>query len=303
MKVLRFVFVAVILSLIGRASLAQELNCNVTVNTQVLSTEERVIWDNFKQDVEAYLNTYSWTTNFTGQKIQCSMAFNIKGSNGSEYTVQLFVQSSRPIAGGTQTTTMARFLDDNVAFEYTRGMSLQHGNSYRKLESILDYYALIIIGLDQDSYTQQGGSQAFQMAQEVALVANASLGNGWDRVITASGSFSRFGYIEDVVSAGSRTIRNLWLSYHQNVIDQEIGNEDAARNAVAGLIDTLISLKRESSDLDRSVYYKTIFSAKYTEFADFARWFKDNASLYFRKLKYLDQGHMAFYDDALNKFN
>ena len=303
MKFLYIAFAFVLLGTCSRAVNAQELNCSVTLNTQVLSTEDRLIWDTFKQDVEAYLNTYSWTTNFSGQKIQCSMAFNIKGSNGSEYDVQLFVQSSRPIAHGTQTTTMARFLDDNVTFGYSRGFPLQHGNSYRELESILDYYALVIIGLDQDSYSQEGGSQAFQSAQEVALVANASQGAGWDRIITASGSFSRYGYVEDILNAGTRTLRDLWLSYHQNVIDQELVNEDAARTEVAGLIDTLITLKRESSTIDRSVYYKTIFNAKYTEFADFARWFKDNAELYFRKLKYLDQGHISFYDDALSKMN
>lgn len=303
MKALRFAIVLASIGMLAPIAQAQELNCRVTVNTQVLSTEERIVWDGFKEDVEAYLNTYSWTTNFSGQKIQCSMAFNITGSNGSEYNVQLFVQSSRPMAGSTQTATMARFLDDKVTFGYTRGMALQHSNNYRELESVLDYYAQIIIGLDQDSYTQEGGSAAFQHAQEAALVANAAQGNGWDRMVTASGAFSRVGYIEDINNANIRVVRDMWLSYHLGVIDHAVTDEDGAKTALAGIIDSLITLKRESSDLDRSVFYKTLFNAKYTELADFGRWFKDNGDLYFRKLKFLDSGHASFYDDAYSKLN
>ncbi|HYM21379.1 MAG TPA: DUF4835 family protein [Candidatus Kapabacteria bacterium] len=302
MKLICILGVVAVLSL-GSALRAQELNCVVTVNLQTLSDQERQVWETFKPDVEAYLNTYSWTTNFSGQKIQCSMAFNITGSNGSEYNVQLFVQSSRLYAGSKQATTMARFLDNNVTFSYTRGMPLQHGNNYRELESVLDYYADIIVGLDQDSYTSQGGTLAFQNAQQVALIANSSQGNGWDRAITISGTFSRVGYIEDILNANTRVLRDMWLNYHQNVIDQITTNEDVARAGLATIVDTLITLKRQSSDIDRSVYYKIVFNAKYTEFADFARWFKENADLYFRKLKYIDPSHISFYEDALSKMN
>ncbi|MBS1903210.1 MAG: DUF4835 family protein [Bacteroidetes bacterium] len=303
MNTLRHLVLFVVLLAMTGAAYSQELNCKVNVNTQALSTEERIVWDGFATDVEAYLNTYAWTTNFSGQKIQCTMTFNIKGSNGSSYNVQLFVQSVRPIAGTTQLATMARFLDDNVTFDYTRGMALQHSGNYRDLESVLDYYAQIIIGLDQDSYTPELGSVAFQHAQEAALVANAASGAGWDRLVTSSGAFSRVGYVEDLASPGTRVIRDLWQSYHVNVLDRMMSDEDGARNAYAGIIDTLIEIKRSSSDLDRSVFFKTMFNSKYTELADFGRWFKDNADVYFRKLKYLDPGHANFYEDAYSKLN
>ena len=61
----------------AKASFAQELQCKVSVNLQNLSDEERKNWDTFKQDVEAYLNAYSWTTNFQGDKIQATINFNI----------------------------------------------------------------------------------------------------------------------------------------------------------------------------------------------------------------------------------
>ena len=59
-----------------------------------------------------------------------------------------------------------------------------------KNESILDYYAYIIIGLDFDSYESNSGSASFQQAQQITLIANAGKnGVGWDRIITSSGAF------------------------------------------------------------------------------------------------------------------
>lgn len=299
----RLFFIAVLLLLGLRTAVAQELECKVTVNIQTLSEEERLTWQTFKQDVEAYLNTFSWTTNFSGEKIQCSMTFNITGANGSSVNSQLFVQSTRKLAGSDQVSTLARFLDDKATFGYYRGMPLQHGVNYRQLETLLDFYANIIIGLDFDSYESLSGTAAFQNAQQAALVANSSQGAGWDRLITVSGAFSRMGYIEDVLNANTRTVRNIWHTYHTQVLDKIAATEDLAKANFATLVDTLILIKRQSSELDRSVYYKTILDAKYPEMAEFGRWFKDNADLYFRKLKYLDAAHSTFYDDARTKLN
>ena len=301
MKVIR-VFLLVLAALCcARISVAQELACKVTVNIQTLSEEERQIWQTFRADVEAYLNTYSWTTNFSGERIQCSVVFNITGANGSDYTAQVFIQSNRPLNQSKELTTMARFLDDKVTFGYSRGLPLQHGVNYRSLESLLDYYAYIIVGLDLDSYAPEGGTAPLQQAQTTALIANSSQGNGWDRIITASGAFSRFGYIESLLDANNRVLRDLYYSYHTTVLDEIGANPDLARNNYGHFIDTVIKLKRATSDIDRSVFFKTFCEAKYTEFSEFVRWFKDNADLYFRKIKFIDPQHITFYDAALEK--
>jgi hypothetical protein len=281
----------------GAKAIAQELQCVVTVNLQNLSTDDRLNWDSFKQDVEAYLNAYSWTTNFTGEKIRAQFNFNILPTG-----VQIFVQSKRPMYKSTESTVMARFLDANVSFSYTRGQVLNHGVNYRDLESLLDYYAYIIIGLDFDSYESNTGSAAFQQAQQTALVANATQGaTGWDRIVTSSGAFSRFGYIEDVMSAETRPLREIVWMYNYKVLDNVATKEDEARTELGKVIDTLVSIKRSSSTLDRSVFFKTFFEAKYTEFADFAKWFKDNKDLYFQKLEYLDPAHQNYYEQAKEK--
>ncbi|MEP7235574.1 MAG: DUF4835 family protein [Ignavibacteriota bacterium] len=292
----RYLLVLVLLIFSCRA-FAQELQCVVTVNLQNLSEEERKNWDTFKQDVEAYLNAYSWTTNFSGDKIQATINFNILSTGA-----QVFIQSKRPLYKANQSTVMARFLDEKISFGYIRGQVLEHSMSYRPLESILDYYAYIIIGLDFDSYESNSGSAPFGQAQQIALGANAQpQATGWGRIITSAGAFSRYGYIEDLMDASTRSTREIAWMYNYKVLDNISTKEDEARTNLGIVIDTLIKMKRSSSQIDRSVYYKTFFEAKYTEFADFAKWFKDNKALYFQKLEYLDPAHQNFYEEAKAK--
>lgn len=277
---------------------AQELNCTVNLNLVNLSEEGRRTWETFKQDVESYMNSHNWTSNFEGERIACQISFNI--TSGS--SAQIFIQSTRPLYKSGELTTMARFYDDKVEFSYTRGMTLQHGTQYRSLETLLDYYAYVILGLDFDSYDPLSGQQMFQMAYQNALVGNASNGAGWGRLVTASGAYSRYGFSEDASGANARSLRELTFRYHYDVLDQLAINEEKARTAYAGFIDTLIQIKRNSSTIDRSVYFKNFLEAKYAEFAEFGRWFKGNLDLYFQKLRYLDPLHQTFYEEARKKF-
>lgn len=294
----RIGIVVVLTLLFGGFLRAQELNCTVTVNVVTLSEEERRTWETFKQDVESYMNSHNWTTNFQGERINCSIGFNITSSGA-----QVVIQSTRPLYQSSELTTMARFYDDKVEFGYTRGMTLQHGTQYRSLETLLDFYAYIILGLDFDSYEAYAGQQMFQMAYQNALVGNAENGAGWGRLVTASGAYSRYGFSEDASGAAARTLRDLAFRYHYDVLDQLATDEQKARTAFAGLIDTLITIKRNSSMIDRSVYFKNFLEAKYPEFAEFGgRWFKSNLDLYFQKLRYLDPLHHTFYDEARKKF-
>ena len=301
MKHLRLVVILGLLTLSAQ-SYAQELLCKVILNLQTPTDDERRNWETFAADVESYLNSNNWSTNFSGDRIRCSMTFNITGSSGSNYTAQVYIQSSRPLDNSKEVTTLARFLDDKIEFSYVRGQSLQHGNIYRSLETFLDFYANLIIGLDFDSYGQLDGDPFFQNALNHALIGSASSGKGWERLFTSSGGFSRYGYAEDLVGGGAKGIRQLVSNYHFNVLDQKSAKEQQARANFAQFIDTLITIKRGSSELDRSVFWKTMLEAKYAEFAEFGRWFKGSLDLYYQKLSYLDPIHSTFYEQAKKKF-
>jgi hypothetical protein len=196
---------------------------------------------------------------------------------------------------------MARFFDANIDFSYYRGQEFQHGNSYRSLESVIDFYVYIILALDYDSYKEEAGTQYFQQAQEIAIIANSAQGTGWQRDITNIGTYSRLGYIEDAVNANNRAFRDLIFNYHYYGLDLLITKPDEARDAIGTTIDSLVSLKRESSAADRSVYLRAFFESKYPELVNLARLFPDNVTVYFDKLGYLDPVHQNYYQEAKDK--
>ncbi len=300
MKRLFFLLVS-ILFLAYRPALAQELDAQVQVNLSALNDVDRQAFVQFKHDIEQYLDDFNWTTDFTGDRIRCSFQFNIVTNNGGDYTGQLFINSTRPLYKSDQRTTMINVLDANVEFTYYRGQELQHGNNYRPLESLLDFYAYIIIALDYDSYKDQAGTIYFQQAQTLAVVANSAQGTGWQEDVTSIGTFTRMGFINDAMDANVRAFRDLIFMYHYDGLDLLSTKPDDAREAIGTAIDSLVTLKHEFSAAGRSVFLRAFFEAKYPELTDLARLFPDNVAIYFQKLGFLDAVHQQYYQEALTK--
>lgn len=282
---------------------AQELDASVDLNLSVLTEQDRLNFEIFKHDLEGYLNNYQWTADFSGERIRCSFQFNITSANGSDYSAQLFVTSNRPLYKSTEVTTMARFFDDALTFTYYRGLEFQHGNQYRSLESVIDFYVNIILGLDFDSYKMMSGTPYFQQAQQLAVIANASQGNGWARKLTSVGTYSRMAYIEDALNANTRFLREQFFDYHYNGLDLLSTKPDDARINIAQAIDSLVTLKRENSAVGRSVYFRSFFEAKYPELTDLARLFPQNVGVYFQKLGYLDPVHQNYFEEARQRLS
>jgi hypothetical protein len=300
MKYLFFLFFCIFV-LGTRCVVAQELDARVDVNLQALSDADRQAFGNFTHDVQAYLDDNTWTTDFTGERIKCSFQFNILTNNGGDYTGQLFINSTRPLYKSTERTTMVNMLDGNIEFTYYLGQALQHNTNYRPLESVLDFYVYLIIGLDYDSYKQEAGTLYFQQAQTIGVIANSASGTGWDEQVTLIGTYSRIGFINDVLDANSRAIRDMMFEYHYDGLDLLSTKPDEARDGIGTAIDSLVTMKHESSFVDRSVFLRAFFEAKYPELTDLARIFPDNVSIYFQKLSYLDPTHAEYYQEALQK--
>ena len=293
--------ILLILLSFGGTLRAQELDAQINLNLSVLTDQDRQAFQPFVHDLQGYINNYQWTTDFSGERVRCSFQFNILSANGTNYTAQLFVTSTRPLYKSDQVTTMARFFDANIDFSYYRGQEFQHGNNYRSLESVIDYYIYIILALDYDSYKQEAGTPYFQQAQQVAIIANSAQGTGWERDITSIGTYSRLAYIEDAMNANNRAFRDLIFNYHYYGLDLLSTKPDDARSAIGTTIDSLVSLKRESSAASRSVYLRAFFESKYPELVDLARLFPDNITVYFDKLGYLDPVHQNYYEEAKAK--
>ena len=95
-------FVVFLLSLlVSAASVAQELNCRVEINTSQLEGTNKSVFETLQNAVNEYVNTTQWTnTQFSpNEKIECTLFFTITKYDESTGAMEgsLQVQSIRPV--------------------------------------------------------------------------------------------------------------------------------------------------------------------------------------------------------------
>lgn len=279
---------------------AQELDADVSVNYEQLPTGAKDRLDNFKYQLQEYLNNNKFTGQaWDGERIKCS--FNIfftAWSNETNYTAQLVVTSQRPIENSNVSSLMLTIMDNKWTFKYEKNQAMYFNQTdFDPLVSFLDFYAYIIIGFDMDSYYKLGGSDYFSKALEIAVRGGSSkFSDGWQ---SESSSYNRRVLVDNLMNAKYQQLRMDSFDYHYNGIDllNDPQNKDAAMKNIVKLVTDLYKVKDQ---LDaRSVYMKVFFDAKAGEIAEYLKSYPDKENV-IAMLKRIDPAHTTKYEDALN---
>jgi hypothetical protein len=274
---------------------AQELNCKVTVNYENLPVANRELLRNFTSVVEAYINTARYTTDDYATKIDCSMSiFFISAAGDFDYSAQMVVSSQRPVYRSDRNSPMLAINDGQWQFQYQPGQALYaNQTTYDPLTSFLDFYALIIIGMDNDSFESFGGNPIFQRAMDVANLAATSGNNyGWT---PSSSVYNRLGLISDIIREKYASFRGSIFDYHYGV-DIYGQNKQLGQQKIVELIDILWTMYQKSGSIN-SVYVSTFFDAKSGEIVDLLKFYPDTEI--FSKLKKIDPPHTSKYDEVM----
>ncbi len=274
---------------------SQELNCKVVVNFESLPVANRELLVNFAGFIEEYLNKTRFTTdNWEGDKIECT--FNIfvtSAASEINYSAQLIVISQRPVYNSPKNSVMLLVNDNSWSFTYEKNQQMYPDMSqFDALRSMLDFYALVIIGYDLDSYGKLAGSQLYSKAFDIVNLGASNRAVGWEKT---SSSYSRRGLVEDLLNEKFRPFREAFFEYHYNGIDLFTQNKKAAHDKIVNLANLLESI-RNKVDLN-SVLIKTFFDAKHGEIIDYLKDYPDKNI--FKVLKKIDPPHMAKYDEAM----
>jgi hypothetical protein len=275
--------------------IAQELEADVSVNFGKLTISDKERLTNFEQDIQNYLNSTSFTgTNWDYDKIKCTFNIFFTGSSDqTHYTAQVNVTSIRQVEKSDNPTIMLNVMDNNWEFIYQAGQSMYFNADYDPLTDFLDFYAFVIVGLNEDSYSELGGSSYFTKAFNQAIFdASYSNAQGWQ--ITTS-SYNRRGLVEDLVNEKYRTFREDFYDYHYNGLDLFTTRKDAAINNIVKLVKDLDVLKTKIGIT--GVLIKIFFDAKSGEIVNYLRDYPDKSI--FKTLKKIDPPHTAKYDEVL----
>lgn len=236
-----------LVSLSGFFSFSQELNCQVTLITNIkteVTTAEKELLEQLKQTVTDIMNNTKWTEDRFNveERINCQLQLQINTINNGSYTGSLQVQSSRPVFNTSYNTTLINFLDENLEFQYSKNsMIIYAKNQFRdNLSSILAFYAYYILALDYDSFSPQGGTKYYQEAQQIVTNAQTSGAKGWKS--NEPGKKNRYYLVENALQELFVPLRSCLYDYHRKGMDQMYLKPEDGRKEVYKAIENLSSI-------------------------------------------------------------
>jgi len=246
-------------------SIAQELNCQVTINTQqIQGTVQKQIFDQMQKAIMEFINNRKWTNElYTSQeRIDCSFLINVTQSIGSdEYLATLQIQSGRPIYKSSYRSPLFNYMDDNFQFKYQQFSQLEFNdnNFQNNLTSVLAYYAYVILALDYDSFAPLGGTPYWQKAQLVVQNAQTASEKGWK---SNESNKNRYWLVENQLQPVFQGIRDCSYKYHREGLDimSEKPNEGRAK-----ILEALNLLVPVYNNRPASFNMQLFFNAKQVE--------------------------------------
>jgi len=243
---------------------SQELNATVSVNFQQVANGNPQLFKNLETQVKEFLNTTKWTTKeFTDvEKIDCNFFINVNsfGSNTFEATLQ--VQSSRPVFNSTLSSPILNINDKNFTFRFIEFENLIYDqNSFNSnLVSVLAFYANVIIGMDQDSFSELGGTEYYQIASNIVNVAQTSGYKGWNQ--SEGNNNNRNFLISDILSNTFSPFRLSLYQYHRLGLDTMAEDVKKGKEGVVKAINVLAEVQKVRPN---ALLTRTFFDAKTDE--------------------------------------
>ena len=215
---------------------AQELQVKVNVNHSQIQGTDASVFENLKQTIEQFMNERSWTDlQFReNERIQCNFNITVNKYQRDEnrFECTALIQSNRAIYNSTYNSTLYNNRDANFNFDFQQfdQLNFAEENIDNQLTALLAYYALLIIGLDLDSFAPMGGTDVLQRC--LLLVNNAqNLGfTGWK---SFEDSKNRFAIINDYLDEAMKPFRQLQYDYYRKGLDEMANNPERGRTEIS----------------------------------------------------------------------
>ena len=219
---------------------AQELQVKVNINHSQIQGTDASVFENLQQTMEQFLNERSWT-DLQFQKnecIQASLNITVNKYNRDEnrFECTALIQANRPVFNSAYTTTLYNNRDANFNFDFQQfdQLNFVEENIDNQLTALLAYYAMLIIGLDLDSFAPMGGTDVLQRC--LVLINNAqNLGfPGWK---SFEDNRNRFAIINDYLDEAMKPFRQLQYDYYRKGLDEMANNAERGRTEISTAIE------------------------------------------------------------------
>ncbi|NKI25945.1 DUF4835 family protein [Arenibacter sp. 6A1] len=242
---------------------AQELNCVVTVNSDQVGQTNQQIFKTLERSLNDFVNKTTWSDRIykENERVSAQMFITISELESNRFKASIQIQSSRPVFNTSYESPIFNYKDNQFNFEYIEFQPLvfNENNIQSNLVAVVSYYANIILGLDADTFSLEGGNDYFKKAQQIVALAQSANFSGWAQ---ASGNRSRFELVDNLLSNTYKEYRVALYNYHRKGLDILAENTSSGKQIVAGtmrLLETMVN-RRPNAFL-----MQTFFDAKAEE--------------------------------------
>ncbi len=282
---------------------SQELNCNVQIVTQQIQGTNKQVFQTMQGAIYEFMNNTAWTSNVfeLEERIECNMLFNLQEQIGDdEFKGTLQIQVRRPVYNSSLNTVLFNYVDNDLHFTYVEYQPLQFSENTHilNLTSILAYYAYIILGLDYDSFSYEGGTEFFQKAEKIVNNAQNASEKGWKSVDSQSRK-NRYWLINNILNEDFSPVREFIYRYHRLGLDMMYEKLNEARAEIAESLKLLQQVYRNKPDPFMH-FLQVIFDAKSDELVNiFKESFQDEKTRVFTLLNEIDPANTNKYEAIL----
>lgn len=285
----------------GQFAQAQELDCQVSVIAPTINNVEASVFEQLETAITEFMSGRRWTQDeFTlEERITCTMQITINKANSqTSFQGTIQVQSSRPIFNSDYNAPVLMVNDNDFDFTYAPGTLLQYSQDQFRdnLTSSLAFYAYMILAMDYDTYSLEGGTNLYTQAQTVVTNAQglSSPPPGWS---ASDGKQSRYALIDNILSQTFRPLRRCYYEYHRLGMDLAFDDPAAARQTMSN---ALIALRNVHRIRPANYNLQTFFQAKKDEVVKmFGPAEEGERARLLPVLKLIDPGNIPVYDQGL----
>ncbi len=246
---------------------AQEFYCKVDINTQQVQGFDRSVVSSLKTAMTEFINNRKWSNyNFTPEeRINCTLLFTVSQIISSdEFKGTFSIIMQRPVFKTSYRSPLLNMIDKNIRFKYTpsQAMNFSEGSYTDNLTSLLAFYSYMMLGIDFDSFAQDGGTVFYQKAMSVVQSAQNSGYTGWQSFESEK---NRYHFVEQYLNKAYEPLRTFLYQYHRLGLDVMADNTIQGRKVIL----KSLSLLKEVYNKRPGLYdLQLILDAKRSEIID-----------------------------------
>ncbi len=292
--------ISVLLFSVSLAIGAQEFQCAVQVVSPQIQGSNKKVFETLQTAIMEFMNNQKWTNDKFApeERIDCNIMINVAEMISiDEFKGTFQIQARRPVYDSNYYTVLLNHQDQDFHFKYVEFEPLIYNpnNFESNLVAVLAYYANIVLGLDYDSYSNNGGTQFFQTAEQIVNRAQGAREAGWK---SFESQRNRYWLIENILNEYHRPLRQCMYEYHRKGLDRMSDKAEEGRAEIAKSLELIRKVHRQRPS---SFFTQVFFTAKSDELVNiFEESFSMEKGRVVELLQEVDPGNNKKYEKILS---